>query len=348
MLEREDTRNESNAPLAVASVLVRNHCKSLQSDFAQIVKSLSLKHIRFQAHAFQKAKVLKGFEDSPEKLPRSCNLNFQLSSTGPVAKTPEFAQLKAETDALVSTMSSQLREQILKSMKLEIKYASKTIDDLYLQSLHLFCQSSLIHSRKVTQQDPHSMVMRLIDAYPMVLKYSKLTRNTFGEAYRVFHELGAVPTFTATTPVAAGDGESLGLGILRETAGATRPAPGPALIDQLVVTVQRLFTNTFVDPWERYLSQVDKNNATLEMKKLASSVLTEPATNDAAMEIDDEPTAPRPQLLQLIQSTVMDQNKSLKHEIQSLTSQVANLKNLPRGQASKTPPTSPAPPKKQI
>lgn len=341
-----------SSPMAVATQQIRDHLASLRPEFATILEKFASVALKAKAEAYSKQRNISRMETDDTVIPRSARVKFDLTTKNkPVETSVEYITLKDETAKLVADFQSNLKAKIVASAKLDIKFLEQASRVELAKALRLATTAFLIadgHSHSATDTD--RMVNTILDRHheELLKTCQPVTLEEFRTIYKETHGLADLPqpravVITAAAAAAArpanfdredslalnfdlmGDGHPIAANVI-----AARTNTAPIQLDKTdkeVMKIFRTFHSIFVVPWKSYQDTMDRNDIGLELKKLSTSHFVEQATDDAAMEIDNEASADPTLLRELISKLVLEKTSVLQQKIDRLE------KNKPRGQA---------------
>jgi hypothetical protein len=206
---------------------------------------------------------------------------------------------------MVNTYRKQLRKQVIKSLKIEVKSFEDDLRDHFTTTVRLIAKSFLIAEKKsddVDQQISTTMdffLTTLTTNYPM-------TSVEFSKLYKKIHVLETFP------PPPQTDGNPL----LNQ----------PDIVPDDITWLNNNITAAFVTPWTCYKEQEESNMVTLKLKHLSSGYFLDRDTATAVSTVDLEPAADKPELSALIRKETNAEHKALRKEIHSLRQQITGLK----------------------
>ena len=106
--------------------------------------------------------------------------------------------MKKETYQIITNCRKDLKEQVKKSIKLEIALQEKELQDNYIEAIRIITGGFAINANKTTNTD--TVVATLMDSYhEWLLKNTHMDQSQFNESYKAKH---MVTTFTPAPPVA--------------------------------------------------------------------------------------------------------------------------------------------------
>jgi hypothetical protein len=219
-------------------------------------------------------------------------------------ESTEFTTLTTETNTIVKAFQLNLKEQILKNIKLErdvlhVKIRQELCEFLFsVAELYLEALGS-------EPQFTHDIVLVIMQANgTALLRHVPGTVQDFTILYRTVYN---VPTE------------------IHATAGMVRPRD----------TIRRTLISVIARTWETYLKQQKDNELCISLRKKAKEALQTQATEEAAIELDTDLPVSNQALQDLIQreaTKITDSRLTpLRKEIAALKSSI-HPKNEGRGQ----------------
>ena len=361
-----DTELTTNSPMAVAVRHIEAHVASLHPEIATILSKLAKTHLLLLTKADNKKRQIERMSNDAALIPRSARVKFEFKTSKQAEQDPEFIVLREETNAVITEFQSHLKSKIIAVAKIEERLLRLDIPTDLATALRLATKAFLVCDGTTNPATADKMVNTILDRYhETLLKNCGLSLAAFRAVYKTTHGLASLPDpfVHPATQEEEDDGMSLfARGITRQFPAA---ATNMTAEDKEAGKIFRALSSTFVMAFAMYTTTQKKNAIKLALKQLATEHFDSAATADAAMEIDTEPSADRPQLENLITTQVDKKTKSMAQELKSLRAAVAKLstttplqpKNKPRGSQSKDKsasakksgrnPRSPTPPRKQ-
>jgi hypothetical protein len=232
-------------------------------------------------------------------IPTSARIKFELGATQKVKETATFTTLAETTKTLVETFQQALKANMVTVAKLELNSIQSDINTTFLEAVRDI--STII----VMNHFPEA------ENYPRTAR--TLARATLDDH---FHELKIYSTITD---------DSLFLKF-KEITADHEPVYEPGnippgarlhiacLIPELFGTLKKIT----VGSWKEQLDAILKKRKILELDGYVKTTLTEKATADTAMRLDEEPTIEPAIIKSLIAKGVTDATKDLKKTIDRL------------------------------
>jgi hypothetical protein len=112
--------NNAKPPMVLAEAKVRSFVASLHSELASIIEKLAKEHLTLLSKLHIKKNMLKKLEDNEDFIPRSARIEFRLTGSKRTELSAEFIALQEETTIMVQTYRKALREQVIKSLRIDI------------------------------------------------------------------------------------------------------------------------------------------------------------------------------------------------------------------------------------
>lgn len=291
-------------PLKAAEDHIKSHTLTLYEGLATLLNEKGRRHLLLSHRLYLKNKNLIRMETDESYIPVSARLNFKLQAWKTAEALPEYTALVTETSDYIKTVQLQLKEQILKNVRLERDAMTRELNKELCQTLFATTELWLVALGKDSSM-AHEMVLALLQQHgSAILKHNDLSTEEFTALYR---------TTMNIPPEAQAYAEWV----------RQRNAIKAGLISVLTTS------------WDKYLEQQKGNEKCLSLKKKAKESLLSQASDEAAMEIDAEIPANRQLLQDLIQreaTKIADKRmNTFRQEIASLKKAISP-KNMERGQ----------------
>ena len=311
--------DRATTPMAAAKQSLDVHCESLHPEIATILSKLGLERLQTFHKLSHKSTQVKKIEDDEEFIPRSARINFALSASKPVEQDAEYIRLAEETSDLVTNFQNELKTKILSVAKLEVSTLKTKIKTDFATSLRLATQACLICKKPNPDLNVNQVVNTLLNKYSNdLLAYLDTNLHEFRTIFQRTHAIASLPApLILTIPNGGPDN--------RNTARPASALPSQAVL-LAISKVYRTLQTIFLTPWSVYLDVQNRNNISLQIKKLSETHFATNSTDAAAMIVDNK-AADEPQLIKdLIAKQVTSATKALQSELKTLRSQVTATK----------------------
>jgi hypothetical protein len=304
--KNNDTPN-IKSPMAMAESSILSFVASLQQDIATIIEKLSKEHLILLTKLNNKKSILKKLEDNEDVIPRSARIEFRLSGSKRTEQSAEFITLQEETSVMVNTYRKQLRKQVIKALKLEVKSCEDDLREHFTTAVRLIAKSFLIAEKKSDDTDVDRQINTTMDFFLTALTTNyPMTSDEFSKLYKKIHVLETFP------PPPPTDGNPL----LNQ----------PDIIPDDITMLNNNIVAAFVTPWTTYTEQEESNTVAIKLKQLSSGYFSDRNTAIAVSTVDLEPAADKPELSALIRKETNAEHRALRQEINTLRQQITGLK----------------------
>ena len=336
-----DSRQATKAktPKALALACVQGTAASLHPQVQQIVENYGNKLINLYHKLQQKNVQLSKMETNVDFIPRSARINFEFYVRPDVKQTDEFTAIQTSTTDLIKTFQLNLKEQIIKSMKLDMEHLRNDIDCTICHLIYYITKAfHLQHNPSVINHTTTHTVAFLIAGFgDNLLKHCRLNKTSFKTKFaEVFHDATITNLQSFNTIPASNNVNNANNPLNRYARNLTQPTasqedptriaidinPATKFIDFLRQTLETLLVTAI----DNYNSQVTTNKAASQLEAFATEILHEQATSDTANQMDFSPSVSPQELEELIAKSTSKAVSSLTREIQSLKSKLENSK----------------------
>jgi hypothetical protein len=117
-------------PLKRAEDRILSHIRTLLPGLAPLMEEKGKKFLSLAHKTFLKDRNVTRMESDLDYIPISARSAFKLHAWKEAEATPEFATLNSETVAMVKIMQLELKQQIIKNIKLEISVLTKRFSQI--------------------------------------------------------------------------------------------------------------------------------------------------------------------------------------------------------------------------
>ena len=261
-------------------------------------------------------------------IPTSARIKFELGATKKVKETATFATLAVNTKELVATFQKTLKANMLTVAQLELSSIQFDIDTTILEAVRDLTTVTVMNHFTDSENHPHAP--------------RALARATFELHFDTLKKFSTL------------ESDSLFLRYKEITADPAPPyephsmPPGERHhISCLIPELFGLLKKICVDAWSEQLDAIQKKKKALALEPYVHSTLTEKATADTSMILDQEPTIEPAVIKSLIAKGVTDATRDLQKTIARLQqtidrSSTKNTRGAPRAPSKKknTPPAN--------
>jgi hypothetical protein len=327
------------SPLTLAIGHIQSHTVSLLPEIQAIFNKLGSDYIKLRQRVDHKNRRIQKMASDHEYIPNSARLKFELRVSSDAQLDPDFTTLLDETNALRDQYQQDFKNKVLQAAELEHKVLKAQAAELMASSLFTLAKTHLIASGH-PDLDPHRFINTILDRnHETVLLHLEDNLDSFRTLYKTKNRVAGLPDpFPASDNVARHP---------RNTAFLTQPPdpnidlPAPPLINNYheleVMNMARTVDAIFIRSWIIYLDAVTANERRLAIKKIHTELNTTEATDNAQMDIDDQPTMDSHTITDLINQKTSQQNKPMRSDITQIKKQLNSLlsdsKNPSRGQS---------------
>jgi hypothetical protein len=281
-------------PLKRAEDHILSHTRTLLPGLAPLMEEKGKKFLSLAQTMFLKDRNVTRMGSDLDYIPISARSAFKLQAWKEAEATPEFTTLNSENVAMVKIMQLELKQQIIKNIKLEMSVLTKKILTDLCESLFIIVELFLEALGRNTELS-HEMVLACLQLHSNVkLKHASMPSEEFTVLYRTVCHF---PPDTAATATLVWERE----------------------------VIKRALTQVFSASWDLYLKTQKDNELCLSLKKKAKEALQVQATEEAAMEVDTEVPESQQQLRDLVQR---EATKVADKRINALRQELATIKKL--------------------
>jgi hypothetical protein len=171
-------------PLKRVEDHILSHTRTLLPGLAPLMEEKGKKFLSLVYKMFLKYRNVTRMESDLDYIPVSARSAFKLQAWKEAEATPEFATLNSETVAMVKIMQLELKQQIIKNIKLEMSVLTKkNLTDL-CESLFVIVELFLEALGKNPEFD-HEMVLACLQLHSdVILKHVSMPSEEFTVLYR--------------------------------------------------------------------------------------------------------------------------------------------------------------------
>ena len=326
-------------PKARASATIVAHTATLLPQLSTILKTLGEKHLDLLHRFYNKSNQLARMEPDETIIPRSARLKFELSVPKCIEELPDFQTLSAVCISDLSKCKLLFRQRVIDALKIEIKFYTTELKEHLAKVLYTAAAAVLI-SNGSSNVNTHRAVAHLLSGHhEILLKHVHMNVEEFKIVYSRIHALPSFPSINVavTTP-----NSNLDNGTSRFFTQQSTQQYEPTVIDAIpqLDLISRTLSCIFISPFDNYLEQHRNNIIELDLKKLVEEELSVSATTDAQMAVEEEDSASRVLLNELVRKESRKHTDELSAEIASLKQVIQSLKgqrgHKQRGASSKT------------
>lgn len=313
----------SKVPKAAASASISAHTATLLQPLASVMKTIGDKRLDLLHRHYNKALQLSRLKSDESIIPRSCRLKFELSAEKAVLELPDFIKLSDDVTSDIEKMKTQLRLRITQALEIQVNFYRFELGEHLAKALHTATTAMLISAGDSTI-NAHRAVAHLLSSYSAeLLKHSHIEVEAFKTLYAKVHTLATFPQLndTSTTPSTS----PISPYFSQQSTQSTTQVDPPDDIPNLDI-IYRTVCCILISPYDRYLQQHQANDIDLQMKKLIAENLTVDATIDAQMAVEQEDSASRTLLNELVRNETRKHTHDLTAQIESLKHTITSLK----------------------
>jgi hypothetical protein len=191
-------------PLKRAEDHILSHTRTILPGLAPLMEEKGKKFLSLAHKMFLKDRNVTRMESDLDYIPISTRSAFKLQSWKEAEATPEFATLNTETVAMVKIMQLELKQHIIKNIKLEMSVLTKKILTDLCESLFVIVELFLEALGK-NPEFAHEMVLACLQLHSnVILKHVSMPSEEFTVLYRtVCH---APPGHSCNCNISSGKG----------------------------------------------------------------------------------------------------------------------------------------------
>ena len=232
-------------------------------------------------------------------IPTSARIKFELGATQKVKETATFTNLATTTKTLVETFQQALKANMVAVANLELRSLQSDINTAFLEAIRDISTITVMNHFPEAEnyhRTSRSLARATLDSHFFDLAvYTTVTEDSVFLRYKeVTADREAVYETGTMLP---GERQHIAF-----------------LIPALLGTLKKIT----VSSWKEQLDAILKKKKLLELDAYAKTTLTEKATADTAMRLDEEPTIKPAIIKSLIAKGVTDATKDLKKTIERL------------------------------
>ena len=145
---------------------IRLFSETLQPSLAPVVKEIGEKHITLFKTLHRKNLSLNNLKDESDVIPKSVNVmrSFKLRASKETEELVEFTELQEETSQVIAAFRAKMKEQVLKSIALEIKTLREAVHSHYITAIRQLAEAEFLSTTSTTKIDYHSKVSVLFES----------------------------------------------------------------------------------------------------------------------------------------------------------------------------------------
>ena len=288
----------SKVPKVQASAVISAHTATLLPSLATILQTLGDNHLDLLHRQYTKSIQLRRMESDDTIIPRSARLNFELSVPKSISELPDFITLMELTNSDVEKMKTQLRQRIFESLQIMVKFYTDELRDHLATALHTATAAILINNDNININVHRAVAHLLSSHHADILKHTHSTLEEFKIAYSKKYALVTFPSvLEPSTTLVSNNSQSSYFSQTPTQPTIPTAADDIPQLDLIYRTICCIFTS----PFDAYIDQHRKNRIELELKKLTTEHLTTAATSAAQSEVEEEDSADRVLLNELVQ-----------------------------------------------
>ena len=323
-------------PKALALACVQGTAASLHPQVKPIVETYGNRLIDTYHKIQQKNTQLSKMENNLDFIPRSARINFEFYVRPEVQRTDEFNAIQSNTTALIKTFQLNLKEQIISTMKLDIKHLQTELETTICHLMYYTSKAfHLQHNPTIIDHTATHTVAFLINGFgENLLKHYNLNKNSFKVKFsEIFHDntIMNLLSFVAPQPANVSNANNplnrYARNLSQPTATQDNPSPSSININpatKFVDFLRQTLEGILVVAIDNYKTQVNTNKATSQLEAFHTELLHEQATSDTANQMNFSPSVSPQELEELIAKSTSKAVASLTREVQSLKSKLEN------------------------
>jgi hypothetical protein len=271
---------------------------SLPTPIKTLASHYTEKLTKLQNKARQRSITIEKMAED-DFIPTSARIKFELGATQKVKETATFTTLAASTKELVATFQNTLKANMLTVAQLELSSIQSDINTTILKAVRNLTTITVMNHFPDSENHPFAP--------------RALARATFEAHFEILKKFSTL------------ESDSLFLRYKKVTADPAPPyephtmPPGERQhISCLIPELFGLLKKICVDSWSEQLDAIQKKKKSLALDHYVQSTLTEMATADTAMILDQEPTIEPAVIKSLIAKGVNDATKELQKPVARL------------------------------
>ena len=324
-------------PKVLALTCVKGTAASLHPQVQKIVENYGNQLIDLHHKLQQKNTQLSKMEKNTEFIPRSARINFEFYVRPAVQQSTEFSSVQSETNDLIKSFQLNLKEQIMKTMRLDISHLKNEIDNTVCHLIFYTTKAfHLQHNPTIVNHPVVNTIAFLITGFgDNLLKNCYLDKNSFKTKFaEIFNDptINNIASFTTMTTSNVSNANNprnpyarnltqlsqSSLSQNNPSRTITNTNPSANFIDSLRQTLESILVTSI----DNYNTQVNTNMANSQLEAFSTEVLHEQATAKTAEQMDFSPSVSPQELEELIAKSTSKAVSSLSREIQSLKSKL--------------------------
>ena len=290
---------KSKSPTKVAEQALDSMTALLQDSLQKLSLHFGRKILTTRSKLSTKKNIAKRLEDEATYVPRSAkasSFTLSLSKAAEALDAEKVTFRQGQIDQARSTYELTLKNVVQEAIALEIQALQAEERKLVAEFLPLLAKA-INTNEGVETTDPHLKVVNLLELNPQVIRYSTFEGvDDFKEKYKTIHTLESIPTRTLLFANGTYHNDQDRARALAQAAASSqrRENKGMSLFNQAASAV-------LIHPTKAYCDQEKANNREIALKKLATEIISGKATEDTAMELEEEGTASIKTIKELIQ-----------------------------------------------
>ena len=320
--QQEEDKPCTQAAKIALETITESHHPAIATIILPIAKEIQdLRH-----KAYNKKQIIKKMEEEADFIPTSVRLKFTLKFADVTLKRmDEERKNSLETEAREATAAYQatMKGIIISAAKEELKASHAEVLEKTVELVHK-ATDTFITAEGIKDATVHDKAWNIMHHYgARLFKHHKQDLPTIQTKYIDVYQLE-----DATQPIALPNiNREYDTPQARAQALATynQNSSTPTLMGHL--KLKKILEDVLVVPFNQCLTQIEENQRAIALKKKLVTLMEGPATEAAAMEIDQEMPTDRPTLQALITHAVREATAPLQKEITQLKKQPAPRNN---------------------
>ena len=356
--ERDLTKQQFKSPTAAAKNIITCIAEPLQPSIQTLVLLKANCFLKLKTNAFTKSNRLLKLE-TPEYIPNSCRIKFQLVSKSDIKDSPEFLSLASETKLEVAAFETKLKSLISATVALELNLLTENLKTLATELLVDLTELCLLEdAHSYSRKDLLDILIYCLDDCPGILDHVDLTPTSAIQLVSTFLDKRMdTATFMEPSSPEPAPPERTSTALVIRNPYSKSPSPtqtslpttqdspskrrrpnsdtpsSPPDVDRFGKTVDTLIDllyHSLTSPWSKFLSVHKTNQVAIRLSKYTKTETTLPATDAASSLLQEEaPTTPAT-IDKLIDSKVNEKLRRYSSQVNHLQ-QKLHRSSQPRG-----------------
>ena len=181
---KSDESPKPEAPKKLLFALIRGSLASLSPNLKQILEKTSFEYVAILLKLETKERMLNKMTTKNDHIPSGSRLKFELKGSKEVVASADFKTLATETETVVQNCRQLLKQQIVKSIKVEINILKKNLGINLRDSLSLICKAHSPASDTSREFSNALALFIIANHHETLLQHINTTPDEFGTAFR--------------------------------------------------------------------------------------------------------------------------------------------------------------------